>query len=168
MNLTIQKNKLSHTKDRRFKPIVEKPSNHIPAIWLIDISSVAIRKQHKSRYLRLRKNEFLKIDFVALYNYKQKRGFFRFIPHEGCSLVKEMNKFIEAVGIDKNIIYHDKGFCFKFGIHYHTQRVKQRIEHIFGFKRYIYVAYKNGEIKNAKDLFDLYRKYLAKLNLEEV
>jgi len=165
MNLTIQKDEIAHTKDRRFKPI--KPKFPKPSMtWIMDISSLAIRKQHKKRYLRLRENLYLEIDFVVLYNHRKKRGFFRFIDHK--VKYKDIQDFVKEIGIDKSVIFHDKGYIFRFGIQYHSQREKQIIESRFGFKRWIYRAYKNKEISTAKDLFDIYRKYLAKLNLKEV
>lgn len=172
MNNTIEKTSEAWRHDKRFKPIQPKQEKPL-GVWYIDISSLAVREQHKTRYMFVRKNVKLEIDFVTLYNWRAKKGFFSFIPHKSKGLKRIINDFVEKIGIDKNQIYHDKSFLFGFGVSYHgvslrTQQHKQKIEHVFSFKRWVYRAFKKGQIKTSKDLFAIYRKYLKAKGLEEI
>lgn len=176
-NLSIEKSVSSFLHDRRHREThlrIKLKSKNV--VWIIDISSLAIKPQHNVRYMFIKRGIKLEVDFVTLYNVKRKEGYFRFVPHRTIKkneLRDIINSFIEKIGIDKTQIYHDKSFLFGFGVSYHgvsleTQRIKQLIEHIFSFKRWIYRAYKNKEIKNSKELFTIYRKYLHGKNLVEI
>jgi len=176
-NLSVEKSETSFLHDKRHREThlrVKLKSKNV--VWIIDISSVAIKPQHNTRYMYIRKGVKLEIDFVCLYNVKRKKGYYRFIPHKTAKrneLRDIIKDFIKTIGIDETQIYHDKSFLFGFGVSYHgvsleTQRIKQLIEHNFSFKRWIYRAYKNGEIKTSSELFAIYRKYLKAKNLKEV
>jgi len=166
MNLTISKTETAHQHDNRFKKQKPKPEylRHLGRYY-IDISSLAVRPQHKVRYLYVKRGVKLEIDFLCLVDTKTSNGWFRFIPHKAKGLKQIVNEFVETVGIDKDQIFHDKSFLFGFGVSYcgvslMSQKHKQKIEHHFSFKRWIYEAYEKGEIKTAKDLFEKYRHYL--------
>lgn len=170
MNLTINKSETAHLHDGRFKPY-KKYRNKELGRYYIDISSVAIRKQHKMRYMYIKRGVKLDIDFVCLVDTKEQKGYYRFIPHKNSRDI--INDFVNKTRVDKTQIYHDKSFLFGFGISYcgvslRTQQHKQKIEHIFSFKRWVYREFKRGTIQNARDLFKIYRKYLNKRGLKEI
>lgn len=174
-NLTIRRTAQAYKHDKRFKKIKPMPSSLLRiGRYYIDISSLAVRKQHSVRYLYIRRGIKLEINFVCLVDLKTKKGWYRFIPHKSKGLKRIINEFVEKVGIDKRRIYHDKSFLFGFGVSYHgvslmSQRHKQKIESQFNFKRWIYREYERGMIKTAKDLFKLYRHYLTDIKgFEEI
>ena len=177
-NLTIERDTQAYKHDNRFKQHHKREtipkSKH--ARYYIDISSVAIRKQHNVRYMYIKRGIKLDIDFVCLYDTLRKEGYYKFIPHrtkKRDELRKIINDFVKKIGIDATQIFHDKTFLFGFGVSYcgvslETQRHKQKIEHVFSFKRWVYREYKRGNIKTSKELFSIYRKYLNGRNLEEI
>lgn len=177
-NLTVERDRQAYTHDRRFKEHHKR--ERIPKAskgrFYIDISSLAIRKQHSVRYLYIRRGLKLEIDFVCLYDSVRKKGYYRFIPHRTKSkneLRNIINDFVNKIGIDTTQIFHDKSFLFGFGVSYHgvsveTTKHKQKIEHVFSFKRWIYREYKRGNIKTSEQLFTIYRKYLNGKNLTEI
>jgi len=143
----------------------EKPKQILKA-WKIDITSLAVKAQHKKRYLRIANGKYLKIDYLVLYNSERKIGYARAYANK---ITKEdIKKFIRDIGIDKDEIAHDKAGIFDFGVQYWTQKEKQKIEHIFGFKCTIYNKYKNGEITKAYQLINLYKEYFEKLNIQVI
>ena len=150
--------------------IPKRKAKQILKSWKIDITSLAIRKQHKKRYMRLKrktktaKAKYLKIDYIVLWNNRTKRGYYRATTE---LTVNNVNKFVKDIGIDKTQIAHDKGFIFKFGVQYWSMREKQKIEHIFGFKRVAFEKFKRGEIKTAQELINLYEFYFNKMGLEK-
>mgnify|MGYP000082394006 CR=1 FL=1 len=159
MRLTVVDFKKQYEKETR-QQLRIKP-------YIIDITSVAVRKQHKPRYPKFN-GKTIKIDAIVLKRLNQNKGWFSFVAHT--DLKREMiHRFLEKVGIDKDQIIHDKDFLFNFGeTFYYAPTVKQAIEHIFGFKKAIYEMWKRKEIKNMQQLLDLYRKYFSRLGLEEV
>jgi len=135
--------------------------------YIIDITSVAVRKQHKQRYPSFN-GKTIKIDAIVLKKLNKNEGWFSFIAHTDLKR-KMVHKFLEKIGIDKNQIIHDKDFLFNFGeTFYYAPTVKQAIEHIFGFKKVIYKKWKNKEYKTIIEILNDYRKYFTRNGLKEI
>lgn len=139
-----------------------KPKRKPPATY-VDITSIAVNKQHTRRYLRLNNGAYFKVNAIVAYNYKTKKGFFMFVTTVDKHKVKT---FLRKTNIKD--FSHDKAFLFRgLGFEYYTMRHKQHIEHIFGFKRAIYQKHKRKPYV-AIELLEDYREYFKRLGLEEV
>jgi len=114
------------------------------------------------------KGKYFKCYAIVLYNKQTKNGFFSFIPNN--PKPKQVLRFFEKLDF-RETFKRDKGFHYKYlknGIPEQGYRDKQIIEHLFGFKVAIYKKFAKGEIKNVKELLDLYRYYFNRLELKEV
>jgi len=168
-NLTIRKELVpsAWNKDKRFKPF-SKSKPHLSTTY-IDITSLAIRKQHNPRYLILGKTPNgklikLDIDIIVSFDIKTRKGYYAFVPHNPKKAL--IRKFLEKTNI--TLFNHDKGFIFKgLGIAYYSTRHKQKIEHIFSFKRWIYRKHKAKPFK-ANELFNEYRRYFNNKGFKEI
>jgi len=146
----------------------EKPKEKLEIKpYIIDITSLAVKKQHKQRYPKIN-GKFIKIDIIVLKKLNENKGFFCFVSKKDLNR-KTVHKFLEKIGINPSEIIHDKDFLFNFGVSFnYSPTVKQAIEHIFGFKRVIYQKWRNKEITTIKQLIETYRYYFTRIGLKEI
>jgi len=147
-------------RDKQPKP--KQP--YVKCNWYSDLTSIAVRKQHKPRFMKLRKGLYFKAYAIVLYNKETKTGFYTIVV--GNPKPIQVLRFIEKLQF-RQPFKHDKGFHYKLcrnGMLQHGYRDKQIIEHLFGFKVAIYRDIPNTAI----ELLEKYRHYFNRLGLKEV